>query len=240
MTITKDRAVGALVAENYRAAEVFRKHKIDFCCKGNLTIEEVSRNKKISVDELLGDLEKITTNAGSENTDYRTWPVDVLADYIEVKHHRYVREKTPVLLQYLAKLSRVHGDAHPELRQIEEHFADSARALAAHMRKEELVLFPFIKRMMREGAAAMPAHFGTLGNPIEMMKEEHTMEGERFGFISRLSGNYTPPADACNTYRVTYAMLQEFENDLHQHIHLENNILFVNALAKEQELFPRS
>jgi regulator of cell morphogenesis and NO signaling len=176
----------------------------------------------------------------SENTtDYKSWPIDLLADYIEKKHHRYVQEKTLEIKPYLDKICKVHGERHPELLEINEHFNATAGELAMHMKKEELILFPSIRKMVKtkqENSQWEAPQFGTVQNPIQMMMDEHTAEGERFGKIETLSNNYTPPEDACNTYRVTIALLKEFEQDLHLHIHLENNILFPKAIELEKEL----
>ena len=178
--------------------------------------------------------------AKSESTtDYQSWPLDLLADYIEKKHHRYVQEKTLEIQPYLDKICKVHGERHPELLEIKEEFNASAGELAAHMKKEEMILFPFIRKMTKaklENTKVDAAHFGTVKNPIQMMMNEHTVEGNRFRKIEELSNNYTPPLDACNTYRVSFALLKEFEQDLHLHIHLENNILFPRAIEIEKEL----
>jgi regulator of cell morphogenesis and NO signaling len=173
--------------------------------------------------------------------DFKSWPLDLLADYIEKTHHRYVEEKTNVILPFLAKLCKVHGASHPELFEINQLFIGCAGELAQHMKKEELILFPFIKRMVKatltDELIEQP-HFGTVANPIAMMMNEHDAEGERFRKIALLTNDYTPPADACNTYRVTFAMLAEFEEDLHKHIHLENNILFPAAAVLEKKFSP--
>lgn len=155
------------------------------------------------------------------------------------KHHRYVEGSIPVLKQYLNKLCKVHGKQHPELFDITEHFNKTAGELSAHMKKEELVLFPWIRKMVKAEQQDKPLdrpHFGTVKNPIAMMMQDHENEGERFSQIAELSNDYTPPADACNTYRVTFSLLKEFEEDLHNHIHLENNILFPKAEALELKL----
>ena len=183
-------------------------------------------------------LKNVLSSTTGQSIDYKSWPLDLLVDYIEKKHHRYVAEKVPVLLQFLNKLCKVHGERHPELLKINAHFTASAGELAAHMKKEELILFPFVKKMihatMAQSAIEVP-RFGTVENPIAMMKDEHDNEGVRFREIAKLTNNYTPPTDACNTYRVTYAMLEEFEKDLHLHIHLENNILFPEAIKLEKQ-----
>jgi len=229
--------IGEIVAQDFRTAAVFKKYGIDFCCKGNRTIEDACSKKGIDQESIYRDIERLPGKSGE--IDYTSWPLDLLADYVEKKHHRYVEEKTPYLLQFLNKLCKVHGNTHPELFEINDLFNQTAVSLAEHMQKEEMVLFPFIREMVKiqnKGEAYNPPAFGTVENPVNMMKHDHEEEGERFRKISQLANGYTPPADACNTYRVTYAMLEEFENDLHLHIHLENNILFPGAVRMEQEL----
>lgn len=234
----KNRTIGSFVAEDFRTAAIFNRYGIDFCCKGGRTIDEVCEKKSIAQADLIEELVRLLTHQAENNIDFRQWPLDLLVDYIEKTHHRYVEEKVPVLLQFLNKLARVHGDRHPELIEINALFIGCAEELTQHMKKEELVLFPFIKNMVSSsisGQALDAPHFGTVQNPVSMMMHEHDGEGERFRKIAALSDNYTPPADACNTYKVTYSMLKEFEEDLHKHIHLENNILFPSAIALEQK-----
>lgn len=230
--------IGEIVAQDFRTAAVFSQYGIDFCCKGHRTIEEVCQKRSVSVAQLLEMLNQVSGSSNGQAVDYASWPTDLLIDYIEKKHHRYVEEKTPVLRQFLDKLCKVHGDRHPELFRINELFMLSAGDLASHMKKEELILFPFIRQMVKakeDGRPIHAPHFGTVENPIALMKAEHTTEGERFEAIAEITNGYTPPADACNTYKVTFAMLKEFEEDLHTHIHLENNILFPRAIALETE-----
>ncbi len=230
------KSVGEFVAEDYRTAAVFQRYGIDFCCKGGRTIDEVCEQKNIFVEELMDNLVKVSKLDDQSVTDFQSWPLDTLADYIENKHHKYILEKTPALRQYFDKLCKVHGSHHPELFEINEQFNASANELADHMQKEEIILFPYIRNMVEaqknHDNAARPG-FGTIQNPIQMMMEEHNVEGERFRKMSSLSEGYNPPADACSTYRVAYAMLKEFEDDLHLHIHLENNILFPKAIEME-------
>lgn len=238
-TLHKDsqKQIGQFVAEDFRTAAIFSTYGIDFCCKGDRTVEEVCTKKNINADELLDKLAMVQNSNNAQSIDYRTWPLDLLAEYVEKKHHRYVEEKVPVLRQFLDKLCKVHGQRHPELLEITALFIGCSKELSAHMKKEELILFPFIKRMVQakiDGTKIESPQFATVENPIAMMKHEHEAEGERFEQIAKLTDNYTPPADACNTYRVTYAMLDEFEKDLHLHIHLENNILFPEAIKLEK------
>ncbi len=234
--LTQERTIGEIVAQDFRAADVFRKYKIDFCCKGGRTIEEACDNKKYSADQVYADLENLNTqNQG--DIDFNSWPLDLLADYVEKTHHRYVEEKSAVLIQYLNKLCKVHGERHPELFEINQLFLESAQDLGAHLKKEELILFPFIRKMVAAKSSAdslAKPSFGSVENPVAMMKHEHTVEGERFVKIAELTNNYQFPDDACGTYQVTFKMLEDFELDLHKHIHLENNILFPKAIELEK------
>ncbi|WP_343642972.1 iron-sulfur cluster repair di-iron protein [Chryseobacterium sp.] len=234
---TRTDFIGNMVAEDFRTAAIFKRHGIDFCCKGGRTIEEACSSKKLAPEKIYEELEALPKNEGN-SIDFNSWPLDLLTDYIEKTHHRYVEEKTSVLQAFLDKLCKVHGGRHPELFEINSLFNESAHDLAAHMKKEELILFPFVKNMVKakiSGGSLPKTHFGTVENPVHMMEHDHTIEGDRFRRIAEITNEYLPPADACNTYKVTFAMLQDFENDLHQHIHLENNILFPKAIRMEKE-----
>ena len=161
-----------------------------------------------------------------------------LCDYIEKRHHSYVIETIPFLQQKLQKLCDVHGENHRELHEIKVLFNGAAENLSAHMKKEELILFPYIHRMVEFNKEGLPenAEFGDLKKIIDEMNEEHQTEGERFEKISSLTSSYSCPPDGCGTYQVTFKTLGEFENDLHRHIHLENNILFKKAIILENKL----
>ncbi len=236
MDIQENTIVGELVAKDYRTAAVFKKHGIDFCCNGNRTLNDASV-KKVSVNELVTDLENVVKTTGESAIDFQSWPLDLLADYIEKTHHRFVEAKITEIKPYLSKIVKVHGQTHPELLKVQDLFLASAGELTAHMRKEELILFPFIRKMVQaklQNESVLTPLFGTVQNPIEAMMREHTNEGERFAEISELTNMYAPPADACGTYKVTFALLKEFEDDLHKHIHLENNILFTKAIEMEK------
>jgi regulator of cell morphogenesis and NO signaling len=238
MKIKENQNIGELVAQDYRVASVFKKYKIDFCCNGNRSIFDACEKSKMDPLKILSDLDSaIQTN--QTTTNFQSLPLDLLADYIEKKHHRYVEEKTLEIKPYLTKICKVHGEHHPELFKIKEEFLESAGALAAHMKKEELIIFPFIRKMItskNNNQFIEKPGFGTVQNPITMMMNDHEVEGERFVKIAELTNDYTPPEDACATYKVTLALLKEFEDDLHLHIHLENNILFPKAIEMEKEL----
>ncbi|SIN81954.1 iron-sulfur cluster repair di-iron protein [Algoriphagus halophilus] len=226
--------VGKIVASNFKTSTVFTSHQIDFCCGGGITLEEACKIKNQNLDEIISELEEIFKTKDSQN--WQSFELDQLMDMIVQVHHQYVEASIPVLRLYLEKLCQVHGERHPELFQINELFTDGSNALTIHMKKEELVLFPYVKAMIqskKDGFPLSKPHFKDISNPIEMMEHEHAEEGKRFEKIAELTKGYNCPPDGCQTFKVTYAILQEFEEDLHKHIHLENNILFPRA----QELF---
>jgi regulator of cell morphogenesis and NO signaling len=239
MNIQENQNIGELVAQDYRTASVFKKYGIDFCCQGNRTIKNACDTSNVDEQLLVSELNHLVLSKSDKATDFNEWPIDLLTDYIEKKHHRYVEEKAQEIKPYLDKICNVHGDRHEELFEIRNHFVAAADELASHMKKEELILFPYVRNMTKaaqDKTKPETPRFGTVENPIQMMMDEHSTEGERFRKIETLSNNYTPPADACNTYRVTFALLKEFEQDLHLHIHLENNILFPKAMVLENQL----
>ena len=239
MEVQKNQIIGELVAKDYRAASIFKKYGLDFCCQGNRTIDDACSAKGIEADKVIKDLSEIGNVNNSAGIDFKSWPLDLLADYIEKTHHRYVVAKSAEIFPYLDKVSAAHGSKHPEIYQIKDLFHKVADNLADHMKKEESVLFPFIRKMedaKRTGEKLQKPSFESIKNPINAMEDEHLAEGDRFREIDRLSNNYTPPQDACNTFRVTLALLKEFEDDLHLHIHLENNILFPKSILLEEQL----
>lgn len=230
-----DETVGSIVAENFKTAAVFQKHQIDFCCKGNIALKEACALSHANEEEVIQEIKQVLSVKATTSNDYNNWPLDLLADYIEKKHHRFVVAQIPVVKGFLDKIVNVHGGKHPELIEVQKLFNQSADELSHHMIKEERILFPSVKEMIASGikGQAYSPVFGTIKRPIAVMMNEHENEGDRFREISKLTNNYTPPADACTTYKVTFEALKEFEKDLHTHIHLENNILFPKALNME-------
>lgn len=230
------RKVGGIVAENFKTAKVFTEYGIDFCCKGGISLTEACEKNGVAIDRILADLEQAVVQP--DKVHFKDFGLSQLIDYIVSTHHQYVENTIPALKTYLPKIASVHGDRYPELIEIAQEFIWAANALTTHMKKEEFVLFPYLKAMenaQRSGFSLPEAHFGHIDNPISMMEEEHDTEGERFRRISSLTDGYTCPPDGCQTYKVAFAMLKEFEADLHTHIHLENNILF----PKAQELYKK-
>lgn len=237
MEINRNSNIGQIVAENYKAAAVFKKHGIDFCCNGNRTIERAVGKKEDGPDQLIRELKEAVAEKNNGSIDFKSFPLDLLADYIEKTHHRYVTQKINEITPFLQKIVQVHGMNHPELMEIERLFMLSAGDLSAHMKKEELVLFPYIRGIVQaqlSGGNKPNSVIDSAASYIAEMEKDHDAEGERFRTISALTDEYTPPEDACTTYRVTFSMLEEFEDDLHRHIHLENNILFPRSVELEE------
>jgi regulator of cell morphogenesis and NO signaling len=236
--IAPETTIGSLVADNFRTVSVFHKYGIDFCCGGGKSLQHVCESKGLNVTEITAEIEQAMTLDRTEIDKLHQFGLRDLANYIELKHHKYVEENTPLLQQFLEKLVRVHGSRHEELLQIKTIFDNLARELAGHMRKEELILFPFIRNMeasIKNGNPVPHAGFGSVENPISMMEHEHEHAGNDLEAIQKLTNDFTPPEDTCNTYRITFEKLREFRDDLMIHIHLENNILFPRAIEMERK-----
>lgn len=229
-----------IVTSDYRTAAIFEKYSLDFCCKGGVTIERACAERNISAEPVIEDILRLRQQSPGDAPSFAQWPLDELMEYIVNVHHKYVREAIPVLAAHTQKVASVHGERHPEVIDIAQHFTSVAAELQQHMMKEERILFPYILHLVnakRSGTAVMRPPFGTAQNPIRMMEAEHAAAGDGLYTVRTLSSSYQPPEDACTTYRVSYQELAHFERDLHQHVHLENNILFPKAIALEQELF---
>jgi regulator of cell morphogenesis and NO signaling len=238
MGINTNTSVGDIVKVNFKTAQIFEKNSIDFCCGGGVSLGEACSKANVDIDQLIPELESLVLLNDPDSKYIDGLELNELCDYIEKRHHSYVSETIPFLQQKLQKLCDVHGDNHSELFEVKELFDGAAENLSAHMKKEELILFPYIRKMakyIREDLNGK-SEFGEALKTIELMNEEHQTEGERFEKISTLTSSYTCPPDGCGTYQVTYKTLKDFEIDLHRHIHLENNILFKKALLMENEL----
>lgn len=236
------KTIGEIVTSDWRQAEVFKKYGIDFCCGGNKTVADACEQKNLNLQQVEHDLLQVKENLSASGLHFIHWNLDFLTDYIVNNHHAYVREAIPFLTQLSTKVALMHGDRHPELNEIDQHIAAVTEELTTHMRKEEMVLFSYIRQMalaQQSNVPFLPPAFGTIANPIAMMESEHTSAGHSMYNIQKLSCQFTTPADACTSYKVLFAKLQEFQQDLFQHIHLENNILFPQALKLEAQLFSK-
>ena len=228
-----------IVTEDFRTAAVFEKYSLDFCCGGGKTIEQACKEKSVSPAQVLADLERASAKHSGREETFSEMRLDKLIDHILNTHHVYVRNAIPSLLAHTKKVASVHGERHPEVIEIADRFAAVAHELQNHMMKEEMILFPYIKTIARasmENTTVARPPFQTAQNPIRMMEAEHRVAGDEMYEIRSLSSGYAPPADACTTFKVTYQELQQFELDLHTHVHLENNILFPKAVALEMKV----
>lgn len=228
-----DRTVGAVVAEDYGRADAFERLGIDFCCGGDRTVREACRQAGISVEKLEDELASAAREVGRW-PEAQAWDLTFLAQYIVEVHHRYLRTTLPLVERLAGKVESVHGRERPELGAIRARLSELGTELEEHLRREEEVVFPLIAALearVKSGVASGPdrteAHLSAL-------HDDHEHAGALMRRIRELSGDYQPPATACTTYRAFYAKLRELEDDLHRHVHLENNLLFPRAAALQQ------
>lgn len=233
-----EESVGQIAVKDLRKAEVFKKYGIDFCCGGKKTVRQICAEKGLDATVIEQELQQVGNQQKTNSHAYNDWNIDFLADYIINTHHSYVRKYSPELVAYATKVAGVHGGRHPELLEIKRLVNEIDEELSEHMEEEERVLFARVKKIVAAKNANMPAakEENALGTLIEGLEKEHDFIGRAFDQIRLLSRNYALPEDACASYSLLFKMLQEFEDDLHIHIHLENNILFPKAIKMEQEL----
>lgn len=231
-----EETVGALVARRPALSRVFEEVGIDYCCGGKKPLEQACREKGVDAAQLVATLELADDDAEGDSTAQAdSMTLTELADHIEATHHAWLKAELPRIDRLTEKVARVHGDRDVRLRQVREVFLRMARELTFHTMKEEQVLFPLIRQL--EESDALPAfHCGSVGNPIRQMELEHDEAGGALEQMRALTDGYTPPPDACNTYRAMLDALYELERDMHVHVHKENSILFPRALALEAEL----
>lgn len=235
----KNATLKEIVTEDFRAAAVFEKYSLDFCCRGGKTIEEACSDKAVNLTLVLADLDEVRRGGAFLGESLNDLSMGELIQRIVSLHHAYVRRMIPVLRAHTQKVATVHGAHHPEVIRIAERFEQVSVELQQHMEKEEKSLFPYIEALGHASREKAPLHpFETARSQIQAMEAEHQAAGDALYEIRRFSSNYSPPPDACTTFRVTYQELEEFERDLHQHVHSENNILFPKTVALEQEIFP--
>jgi regulator of cell morphogenesis and NO signaling len=236
MEALDNRAVRELASATPGAARVFERFGIDYCCGGERSLAQACSAANVNLEEVAEALEKPQTQSGDR--DWQKATLAELAKHIVTKHHEYVRQEIQRLIPLSARVAGVHGKNHPELGKIQSSFHALADELTMHLMKEEHLLFPYIEQLELAGSSgnrlAAPM-FGTVKNPVRMMMMEHDSAGELLRKMRRVTNDYRPPEDACMSFQMLYRALQEFETDLHQHIHLENNILFPRAIELETE-----
>jgi regulator of cell morphogenesis and NO signaling len=225
------------VAADFRAAAVFETFGIDFCCSGRRTLADACQAAAADPDTVVRALDALPPAIETDD-DAARWPIPRLIDFIVSTHHAYVRSAMPTIARHLGKLNEVHGSRHPELSRVAAYFDQVVSDLGQHMLKEEHVLFPYVRDLAECGDSCGRSRspFGTVANPIRMMEREHQEVGDAIRLIRELTRGYASPEDGCTTYAVCMAELQQFERDLHRHVHLENNVLFPAAVRIEQRL----
>jgi len=235
-----DETLGEIAVKDLRKAEVFKKYGLDFCCGGKKTVKEACAEKGLDVTKVEQELQNSDkASFTARPLPYNDWNLDFLADYIVNTHHSYVKKTIPDIRTYSEKVAKVHGAHHPELLVINQLAQEVCDEMSSHMVKEETVLFPYIKQLVAaKNNGNGKVKFGNLDSvetPINMMEMEHELVGGNMDKIRTISNNFQLPEDACASYSYLFKTLDEFENDLHIHVHLENNILFPKALDLEKK-----
>lgn len=239
MSVQMEKTVRELALEKPGAARVFESLGIDYCCGGKQTLEQACRAAGVPVAKVIDAMEAAHQSpaAMTSQTDWQALPLADVIIHIKNTHHQYTRQEIARLGPLFDKVCSVHGKNHPELLQLRAIFQGLAQELTTHLMKEEMVLFPYIERMeesVLQSEPILPPHFGTVQNPVSMMEHEHDSAGKALRALRATGNGYMAPADGCVSFQTLYKTLAELEADLHQHIHLENNILFPRAIAMEK------
>lgn len=226
------------VTRNPHAAPILEAHHLDYCCGGRRSLVDACAERGLSFEAVINDINAAAPPAdgsASVPTDWSQHSLTELCQHIEQSHHAYLRKQLPRLEQLLAKVVAAHGTRHPELASLSANFHALVAELGPHLLKEEQILFPAIRQL--ESHANTPHFpFGSVQNPIRVMEHEHDTAGHLLQELKHITNGYTPPPDACETWRLLLRGLQELEQDLHQHIHKENNLLFPAAARLESQL----
>ena len=220
-------SIGEIVANDFRAASLFKEAGIDFCCGGNKSLTVACQESGANAQELGEKIKELELTPVSGNLNFKEWNLVFLSDYIVNTHHKFVLKSLPELMFYTQKIADVHGAHHTELLEVASLFAKINDELLQHLKNEEEVLFPAIKSAETKATEDVKA---VIVSEIRRMQGEHEFAGGAMDHINVLTNHYEIPADACNTYRVALKLLEQFEDDLHIHVHLENNILYPKAL----------
>ena len=227
MVDLSNKTLSQIVTDHYQTARVFEKYRLDFCCQGKRSLSAACQAKEIPVEEVLTELYNVLADE-TEKSGFDEMSLQELAGYITRVHHTYVKLNAPIIGNYILKVATKHGDRFPYMVEVYQLYAELIEELHEHMAKEETQLFPRITLM--ELNASQNGNTAILNAPIEVMKQEHELAGELMSKIRILTNDYTAPEQACTTFRLTLDSLKAFEEDLHKHVHLENNILFPKTL----------
>lgn len=230
MTNIAEQTLASIVTNNHSTVPVLEKYDLDFCCKGRRTLADACKEKGLLVDTISAELER-STEVQSNKMPFTEMSTEQLISYILIHHHFYVRQSMPTILGHLEKVATKHGERYPYMVEVFYLFMEISEEMTAHMQKEEMILFPRIKEVATLSENAHNREFtdGFIHAPIQVMEQEHEHAGDLLYKIRGLTNTYSPPEDACTTFKVSLAELKEFEEDLHKHVHLENNLLFPMA-----------
>lgn len=223
----KDLQVGQIVADDFRTSGIFKNAGIDFCCGGKQSIDEACKENKVDMAKLETEINNIKNEPINQALNFKEWDTAFLIDYIINTHHKYVTKSLPELVFYTQKIASVHGEHHPELLDISQKISAVNNELTQHLKMEEEVLFPAIKLCLDKPTKNTKE---IIISEISRMLGEHDFAGKTIDAINLITEGYKLPEDACNTYQVAFKSLKQFEDDIHVHVHLENNILFPKAL----------
>ncbi len=228
MTNITGQTLASIVSGNHQTVPVLEKYHLDFCCKGKRTLAEACSEKGLTVDTVAEELLNRMQAEQTSTFPFSSMNAEQLISYILIKHHFYVKQAMPTILSHLERVAQKHGDRFPYMVEVFSLFKEVSEEMTSHMQKEEMILFPRIKEIESLSSIGQRRNLneGYISGPIHVMEMEHDQAGELLYKIRQLTNNYTPPADACTTFKVSLAELKEFEEDLHKHVHLENNLLF--------------
>ena len=228
MTNTSEQTLAAIVTQQHQAVPVLEKYNLDFCCKGKRTLAQACTEKGLSVEEVMKELEASADTDRKSSMPFIEMSAEQLIGLILIHHHFYRKQNMPIIAAHLTKVAAKHGERFPYMVEVLELFLHLKNEMTLHMQKEETVLFPRIKEVESFYHFKQPKKLDSnyINGPVGVMEQEHDEAGEIMRRIRELTGNYIPPEEACTTFKVSLAELKEFEEDLHRHVHLENNILF--------------
>jgi len=212
-----------------QSIDLLDRYNLDYCCQGKTLFTEACKKANLDPEKVWSEVQNPSgIKRGGNPLNFENWNSSVLVDFIVQHHHEYVRESIPKIQALLEKISEVHGDSNPELFFVKAEFNELTDELLNHLPKEEQILFPAIKRIEGQPIASVESELEptALAMPIHVMEDEHERAGVLIKSIRTRTNHYAVPYYACPTYQLTMTMLHEFDHDLIQHIHLENNILF--------------
>jgi regulator of cell morphogenesis and NO signaling len=240
ISVYTNKTVSEIVRNDYRTADVFKTFGINYCCGGQVSVEEACTARNINFEDLTVALDSATrTISLPNNLQYTSWKLEFLVDYIINVHHAYLYAALPDVQASLGAFAASHRKQHPELTEVVNLFDELATALLQHNRHEEEIIFPYIKQIdstHRRKETYGSLFVRTLRKPLSSIENEHSKITRLLTELRSLTRNYSYPGNACTNHRVVYNKLKEFDEDLVQHKHLENNILFTRAIALEREL----